>query len=429
MGQDTETDNLVTSPLGTKVDDLAPVADEEGEEDQHSEEDWQADKQSTGSLLDPKPDLAEELIKPVADSGDHTGDRNEEGYQNLSMLTNVDYTEELSLPSDRCNTSDSLSGANLDSEGSYSSEDESPNASQVLPSNETQAEMEAQKPTDRQPESDSEDSTADSLEAVTSQMFQNEERNDEISPGEVRMESTQTEHEEREVLETSDPRLWQARDSVSAGKEADEGLHKLPGDLATAETVEDEYKSSFQSFWESPSSTAAEIDIFRLDPKDTKPATNGQQREIGDPMLLNGSSVNGKRWDEKMEAWRSTESTKEGFLDVKEDASGGKAGLDTQVNPEVQQPWEQTMDQRTEFREDGGGEVDRKADVEGGGASLIQKTEKKANAGKAVSTLLAEGDHPQDSVKGVFYGSRRHEEVEHSGDSLEEHDSWSSEGE
>ncbi|MGH0192396.1 UNVERIFIED_CONTAM: hypothetical protein FKN15_011196 [Acipenser sinensis] len=272
------------------------------------------------------------------------------------MLTNVDYTEELSLPSDRCNTSDSLSGANLDSEGSYSSEDESPNASQVLPCNETQAETEAQKPTDRQPASDSEDSTADSLEAVTSQMFQNEERNNEISPGEVRMESTKTEHEEREVLETSDPRLWQARDSISEGKEADEGLHKLPGDLATAETVEDEYKSSFQNFWESPSTTAAEIDIFRLDPKDTKPATNGQQREIGDPMLLNGSSVNDKRWDEKMEAWQSTKSMKEGFLDVKEDASGGKAGLDTQVNPEVQQPWEQTMDQRTEFREDGGGE-------------------------------------------------------------------------
>ncbi|XP_041098933.1 nestin [Polyodon spathula] len=419
----TETGNLVTSPLGTKVDDWVPVADEDGE-DQDSEEGWQADKQSTGSLLDPNPDSAEELIEPVADSGDHIGGRTEEGHQNLSMLTNVDYMEELSLPSDRCNTSGSLSGANLYSEGSYSSEDESPNASQVLPGNETQAETEGQKPIDRQPASDSEDSTADSLEGVASQVFQNEERSRSISPVEVWTESMQPENEEQEVLETCDPSLWQARDPVSVGKEADEGLHKLPGDLATEETVADEYKSSFQNFWESPSSTTAEIDIFHSDPKDSKPTSNGQQRENGDPMLLNTSSINGKHWDENAEAWRSTEG---GFLDVQGDASGGKTGLDDQVNPEVQQHWGQMTAQRTEFTEDGG--EDRKAGFEGGDASPIRKTEKMANAGEAVSALLVEGDHPQDSAKGVFYGIRGHEELQHSGDSLEEHDSWSSEGE
>ncbi|MBN3307761.1 NEST protein, partial [Amia calva] len=385
-------ENLVTPPLSPSRATEEDWVPEMNEEEAHTDERY-ADLHDLTRTSPQQQDMEAHVSGDLGEGfgetehQDSTVHRKEEEGQNLSMLTNVDHTDSLSLPGDLSGTLDSPAPARSDSEGSCS-EDESPNVSQFSQASGQggeSADMESMErlATHAQHSDPTEELKEDRPETQSDSLSDD---------GETR---SIPEQEEWEVLENPDPNPWGAADF---DPKFENPVHSFHGDQEPIrpELGEVDQQNITRDVGESPDSIAAdEMDIFKVGPPEPSSgfASNGDHKELGDVF---SAKVNGNTW-----GWAERTGAP---TDAKDKRGGGEEEdlppLGHDVNQEL----------KSGLKEDPEGEAKR---TEGDGAALFpQGTLEKTH-------LTMRG--PSSAQDGGLEAEDRQSE-----DSLDEGDSWSS---
>ncbi|MBN3323128.1 NEST protein, partial [Atractosteus spatula] len=387
-------ENVITTQLPSKTEDLTAEEhlDVSSDEENCTEDVKPAPLHQASARSDVDVDVSGALEKTEAAEShpDQSVEEKQEEGQNLSMLTNVDSTEQLSLASELSGTMDTVALARSESEGSCSSDDESPNVSQFSQTFGKGGDALGSftgGPPDTGATEETEEICAETAPSSALPLYSEGQGGDDFG-GKARVESDKPEQEEWEVLENPDPNPWGAVEFHAGSRVAGESIQGFPSLEVAAEDV----KSTAQLSGGFPSCPAHEEDLFDVDADEpvTLPTANGDHRGPGD---LFRSHVNGNPWSpaEEIEAARGD------LLGHDEHRLfQGDLRLDQQPELKSAPPAKKGADERTEA--DGATEGTQPISAQLGG---------------------------QPAIKGLLYGSTETED-RRSVDSLEEGDSWSS---
>nr|XP_015192133.1 PREDICTED: nestin isoform X2 [Lepisosteus oculatus] len=388
-------ENVVTTQLPSKTEDLTAEEhlDVSSDEDNRTEDVKPAPLHQASARSDVDADVSGALEKTeaVEPHPDQSVEEKQEEGQNLSMLTNVDSTEQLSLASELSSTPDTVALAHSESEGSCSSDDESPNVSrfsQTFGKGGDALGSFTGGPPDAGATEDTEEICAEAAPSSALPLNSEGQGGDDFG-GKARAESDKPEQEEWEVLENPDPNPWGAVEFHVGSRAAGESIQGFPSVEVAAQDV----KGTAQPSGGFPSCPAQEDDLLDVDADEpvTLPTANGDHRGPGD---LFRSHVNGNPWSpaEEIEAAGGG-----GLLGHDEHRLfQGDLHLDQQREPKSSPPSKKGADERTEA--DGATQGTQSISAQLGG---------------------------QPAIKGLLYGSTETED-RRSVDSLEEGDSWSS---